>query len=91
MKTNTEDSPRENRRSVLKKAGAAGAFVIPAVASFTLTELKVRASGLPQTEIETNWTTYWSSHNSFWGSTAVQWSVMKETWFSIFKAFGAHD
>lgn len=88
---NMGEAPRENRRAALKKAGAVGAFVVPAVTSFAFTELKVHASGLPQTEIEASWTSYWSSHQSFWGSSSSQWSTMKDTWFSIFSAFGPHD
>lgn len=88
--TGMHDAPHENRRTMLKKVGAASTFAVPAVASFTFSELKVHASGLPNNNLETTWTNYWSTNNSFWGSTAGQWSTMKETWYSIFMAFGPH-
>ncbi|MHB9030795.1 MAG: hypothetical protein ACYC9O_18660 [Candidatus Latescibacterota bacterium] len=44
-KTPVSEEKMQSRRDILKKAGKTSAFVLPTIATFAMTDLKVAASG----------------------------------------------
>lgn len=72
----------DNRREALKKVGA---FAVPAVATFTLSEMKVHASGSIGTDvIDQAWDKFWVPEKTSWlGGTKDWWSSNKTTWYNV--------
>ena len=84
MKDETAIQPgSEERRELLKKIGAVGAFAVPAIATFKLSELKVHASGFGSGDLDKAWDSYWGQHTDFFGSGVQFWSQARETWYRI--------
>ena len=61
-----------NRRNALKKVGT---FAVPAVATFSLSEMKVHASGINSGagEMDRAW-------NNFWGPNRTTWLTKNKSW-----------
>ena len=73
----------KGRRSALKKMGKAGAFILPAITTFRLTELNVRASGYQTTSINSAWQNYWKNNNNFLTQAENFWGNQKDRWYNI--------
>lgn len=75
----------ENRRRALKRMARTSAFIVPAVATFKLTELNVQASGLGGNPTgEQAWRNYWSRHRVFLRRRREFWENQRERWHRLY-------
>lgn len=79
-----KETTLDDRRAVLKKAGA---FAIPAVATFALSELQARASGIKVDGLDHDWNSFWTPSRTDWFTKPKSWwETDKEFWWTIWKA-----
>ncbi len=74
----------ENRRELLKKVGT---FAVPAVATFTLSEMKVHASGLGGGDVDQAWDSFWTPEKTSWlGGTKDWWNSNRTAWYNVWSS-----
>jgi hypothetical protein len=82
--TQSTSSGKLSRRKALKRLGRTGAFIIPTVMTFKMTELTVRASGITtKPECEQVWKTYWDSHTTFLNRQQDYWQSQETRFYRL--------